>query len=334
VQVRVVTFVTLNVRTDTTICLSDSVLLYASGNGLQYTWTQHPTIGNLNSPITAALPTGNTVYTVTARIGRCTTTGNLSVVTIPYPTANAGSDTIICFNSDAQLNASIIGSAFTWTPASTLNNPNILNPIASPNITTTYILSVTDALGCPKPKKDSIVVTVLPKIIPDAGNDTAVVVGQPLQFNATGGTDYLWSPGTGLSAVDIPDPIGQYDGSFDSIRYMVLVFDQAGCVDSAFIKVKVFKTEPIVFVPSAFTPNKDGKNDTFRPIAVGLTTIEYFRVFNRWGQLVFSTTTNGHGWDGKIRGVEQATGTFVWLVKGVDFTGKSVFQKGTVTLIK
>ena len=99
-------------------------------------------------------------------------------------------------------------------------------------------------------------------------------------------------------------------------------------------KVKIFKTNPQVFVPTAFTPDGDGRNDLFRPIAVGISRIEYFRVFNRWGQLVFSTTVNGKGWDGRIGGKEQGSGTFVWLVKGVDYTGKTFFAKGTVTLIR
>ncbi len=105
-------------------------------------------------------------------------------------------------------------------------------------------------------------------------------------------------------------------------------------MDSAFVTVRVFKTNPQVFVPTGFTPNGDGKNDVIRPIAVGLTKLEYFQIFNRWGQLVFSTTTSGRGWDGKIGGKEQGTGVYVWVVKGVDFTGKSVFAKGTVTLIR
>ena len=61
---------------------------------------------------------------------------------------------------------------------------------------------------------------------------------------------------------------------------------------------------------------------------------EYFRVYNRWGQLVFSTTVNGHGWNGEISGRPQTTNTFVWLVKAIDYTGKPIFQKGTSTLIR
>jgi gliding motility-associated-like protein len=159
-------------------------------------------------------------------------------------------------------------------------------------------------------------------------------VGQPLQLNASGGEGYLWSPPTGLTSTTVFNPMAFLNGSIDSIRYVVQVTDEKGCVDSADIIVKVFKTNPQIFVPTGFTPNGDGLNETVKPIAVGIDKIEYFRVYNRWGQLVFSTTINGHGWDGRIGGKLQGSNTYVWLVKARDYTGKQVFQKGTVTLIR
>jgi gliding motility-associated-like protein len=114
----------------------------------------------------------------------------------------------------------------------------------------------------------------------------------------------------------------------------VNVYNESDCVDSAFITVKIFRTVPQVFVPTAFTPNGDGRNDRIRPIAVGIKKIEYFSVFNRWGQLVFHTTVNGEGWDGRIKGKEQGTAVFVWIVKAVDYLGNEFFAKGTVTLIR
>lgn len=167
-----------------------------------------------------------------------------------------------------------------------------------------------------------------------AGRDTSVIVGQPLQFNGTGGTGYLWTPGTSLSSTSIPDPIGNYDGSFDNIRYKLIVTDQAGCADSAYITVRIFKTVPSVFVPTGFTPNNDGLNDVVKPIAVGMKQINYFSVYNRWGQLVFTTRINGQGWNGRIKGELQGTGVYVWMVSAEDYTGKAYFQKGTVTLIR
>ncbi|MGE5521694.1 MAG: gliding motility-associated C-terminal domain-containing protein, partial [Candidatus Dadabacteria bacterium] len=174
----------------------------------------------------------------------------------------------------------------------------------------------------------------LPKVNAFAGKDTAVVVNESLQFNATGGISYSWTPATSLSNSSIANPVAIYDGSFDSIRYFVVVKDESGCQDVAQVKVRVFKTNPQIFVPTAFTPNGDGINDIIKPIPVGITRFDYFRIYNRWGQLVFSTTTAGEGWNGKIGGRDQGTGTFVWIVRGQDFTGKVVFGKGTVTLIR
>jgi gliding motility-associated-like protein len=155
-----------------------------------------------------------------------------------------------------------------------------------------------------------------------------------LQLNASGGENYEWTPPTGLNNITIANPISSLNGNIDSIRYKVYVTDLLGCLDSATMLVKIFRTNPQIFVPTGFTPNGDGLNDVLKPIAVGIDRIEYFRVYNRWGQLVFSTTVNGHGWDGQISGKPQTTNTFVWLVKAVDYTGKPVFQKGTSTLIR
>jgi gliding motility-associated-like protein len=335
VRVRVVDFVTLAAMKDTVICLGDSLRLSAITDGLRFNWTPAATINNPTLLSPNALPVNNpTTYQLTSTIGSCNATDDVKVTMVPYPGSNAGPDTVICYNSTALLHGSIVGSAFTWTPSNTLNNPNSLNPLATPQGTTAYILSVTDVLGCPKPKRDTVLVTVLPKVNAFAGKDTAVVVGQPLQLNATGGVTYLWSPSTGLNNTAINNPTGNYNGSFDSIVYKVVVRDQANCSDSDFVLVKIFRTNPQIFVPTAFTPNGDGHNDFFRPIPVGISRFEYFRVYNRWGQLVYSSVDLETGWDGKIKGKAQASNTFVWVVKGVDYTGKEVSAKGTVTLIR
>ena len=334
VLVRVVDHVTLNVGTDTTSCQGDPVQLHVVSNGLQYSWT--PT-ANLNDPTIQnpiATPTTTTPYTVVARIGSCLAQGTLTVYTVPYPFVYAGADTTICYNTSAQLHGTFRGTSYTWTPTNYVNNPNSANPIATPPKTTPFVLTVYDTIGCPQPARDTVIVNVLPRIFAYAGEDTAVVIGQPLQLNASGGVSYIWTPPTGLSATNIPDPVGIYDGSIDSIRYRVDVFNSIGCSVPDFVTVKIYKTNPQVFVPTAFTPNNDGLNDFIRPIAVGIQKINYFRVYNRWGQMVFSTIRDGHGWDGRIGGVSQATNTYVWMVSAVDYLGKPFFQKGTVTLIR
>lgn len=334
VRVRVVGFVTLNEMADTTICATDPVQLQVSSDGLQFQWTPAPAVSNATIQNPVGIAGGTQTYTVTATIGSCRATKDINVFAVPYPIANAGNDTTLCYNTPGQLNGSHDGSSFTWTPVNYLSNPNILNPVVTPPRTTQYVLSSFDTRGCPKPGRDTVLITLLPKIQPFAGRDTAVIIGQPLQFNAEGGLSYLWTPSTGLSNPGIANPIGIYDGSFDDIRYRVDVFNAAGCFDSAFIHVKIFKTVPSIFVPTAFTPNNDGLNDVIRPIAVGMKEIRYFRIYNRWGQLVFHTTTNGQGWDGRINGSPQATNVFVWMVSATDYLGNPYFRKGTVTLIR
>ena len=334
VRVRVVDHVTLQASNDTTICQGDAAQLYTTGDGLHFSWTPAANFNDATLPNPIAVTNSTTNYQVTATIGHCSATDNVTVSTVPYPVVNAGDDTSVCYNTSARLHGSIVASVFTWVPQGSLSNPNTLNPVASPKQTTSYVLTVTDTLGCPKPARDTIVVVVLPKVNAFAGNDTAVVIGQMLHFHATGGINYLWSPAAGLDNINIADPSATYDGSIDSIRYKVLVSDEKNCSDSDFINVKIFKTNPQIFVPTAFTPNGDGVNDLFRPIGVGIKSIEYFRVYNRWGELVFSTTVNGQGWDGKISGTPQATNTFVWIVRGIDYLDKPFVKKGTVTLIR
>jgi gliding motility-associated-like protein len=161
-----------------------------------------------------------------------------------------------------------------------------------------------------------------------------VVINQPLQFNGTGGVNYVWSPATGLSSTVIFNPIGIYSASVDSVKYKLVVTDAIGCADSAYVTVKVFKTAPSVFVPTAFTPNNDGLNDTIYPISVGIKKINYFSIFNRYGQLVFKTTQDRHGWDGNINNKAQGSGVYVWMVSAVDYLDRAIFLKGTVTLIR
>ena len=67
---------------------------------------------------------------------------------------------------------------------------------------------------------------------------------------------------------------------------------------------------------------------------MGISELKFFSIYNRWGKLLFTTSKNGAGWDGTINGQQQGSGTFVWVVKAVDYTGRAYLKKGTVTLIR
>ena len=330
VFVNVKTFVTLNAGPDTTICLTDTIRLNPNSDALSYRWAPTGSLNNPNIKNPIARPPGNITYTVTGNIGKCQATDAISIVTVPYPTVQTSNDTVICYGDQAQLFASG-GNDYRWSPAAGLNNNRIPNPIASPVISTVYRVAVVENKGCPKPTFDSVRVRVVPPVPAFAGHDTAVVVGQPLQLNASGGTGYRWSPSSGLSNANIRNPIANLS---EDAKYSVRVNTPEGCFAIDTINIRVFKTAPDIFVPTAFTPNNDHKNDFLIPIPVGISQFDYFRVYNRYGELVFSTKETGQGWDGKINGKDQGTATFVWYVKGTDYTGKVIFKKGTSTLIR
>ncbi len=164
-----------------------------------------------------------------------------------------------------------------------------------------------------------------------AGNDTIAAVGQPIQLQASGGDLYKWTPQSGLNDANISNPVATVQ---NDITYAVTVSSAtAGCPTTDSIFVKAYKG-PAFYVPTAFTPNGDGKNDVFRFVAAGITEIYYFKIFNRYGQLVYRSISPSTGWNGSFNGKPQTTGIYVWLIEGKDYLGNNIKRKGTVTLIK
>ena len=330
VLVNVVSRVSLNLKSDTAICLTDTATLNINSNGLHYVWTPSNSITDNTEKFPSVFPLQNTNYHVVSSIGKCSAEGNIMVRVVPYPEANAGNDTIVCFPDSYQLNASG-GSIYSWSPAIFLNDSQIPNPVTSPQESVRYIVEVKDVLGCPKPTYDSVVIMV-EKLVADAGpRDTSIVTNQPLQLHGTGSDFFLWSPSTGLNNPKISNPVAILA---NGQRYILQVTSAAGCIAIDTIDVNVYKVKPDFYVPDAFTPNGDGLNDAFRPILIGMKSLKLFKVYNRLGQLVFSTNVQKRGWDGTINGNPQDAGVFVWMAEGEDYLGKIIFKKGTVTLIR
>ena len=179
--------------------------------------------------------------------------------------------------------------------------------------------------------------TIVEKVIvedfkPFAGNDTIIVKGESVQFDATGGTNYSWSPGTNLNATDIYNPLGYYPDT-GTFTYYVFVTSEFGCSGYDTIKVSVVNQAEF-FIPTAFTPNGDGLNDLFRPVAVGYRSLTYFRVFNRWGEMVYNSNILESGWDGNYDNHRAEMGTYYWEIAFVDRFGKQSTLKGDVTLVR
>ena len=167
---------------------------------------------------------------------------------------------------------------------------------------------------------------------PFAGNDTTIIKGESILFNASGGSQYTWSPATNLSDTTINNPTGFYPDT-GHFTYYVYVVSPYGCSGYDTIQVTVVN-QAAFFVPTAFTPNGDGKNDLFRPIAIGYRALNYFRVFNRWGQEVYFGQNLETGWDGTYSNKQADMGTYFWEISFTDRFGKPGSLKGDVTLLR
>lgn len=299
--------------------------------------------------------TSNMLFRVIVQNGVCPAdTSSIAAITqiaTPFPAASfSPADTTICFGTTALLNANITtGTSYTWIHTQALSGntggnistlPYPVSVTAAPVTNANYILSVQNA-GCPNSLLDTFVVRVLPAINVFAGNDTSIVIGQPLVFNSSAdssATSYLWTPATGLNNPNILRPTAILtDAMLNGVyfkKYALTVKNVIGCSATDTIVLRIFKTAPSIFVPNAFTPNGDGNNDVLRPILAGIQRLDYFRIFNRYGQLVFQTSTPGEGWNGFFKGVQQDTNTFVYMVQAMDYLGNLLQQKGTSILIR
>jgi len=339
VTVNVLDFIAVDAGADSTMCITDTITLHPSSEALGYVWSASS--GEVVQPVKfpQVVPNQSTMYYVTANLGKCQAKDSVYIKAVPYPIANAGNDVSICYGSRGQLNAQITGRTFNWSPASTLLNPNSLQPIVGPVRNTIYTLTVSDTIGCPKTVTDEVQVIVRDPVTIQVVKDTAVVINQPLQLiarsNYDNGTSFQWTPAFGLNNAFISNPVAMFNASTnDSIVYTVRATIPEGCFAEAKVNIKVFKTEPEIFVPTAFTPNNDFKNDVLKAIPVGIKKFYYLRIYNRWGQMVFQTNDALKGWDGTLMGNKQESGTYVFATEGIDFTDKLIFRKGTVVLIR
>lgn len=258
------------------------------------------------------------------------------VVVKPPPVPDAGNDLTLCYGTTERLHGSG-GVQYHWSPSTYLSNPNISNPVikSPPPGVYTYLLNVSDSYGCNSLQPASVKVTILQPVKIFAGNDTSITVNQPLQLHATdltnsGFINFSWSPSFGLNNSFINDPVSILGSD---ITYVITASTAEGCVATDDIKIKVY-AEADLYVPTAFTPNGDGLNDLLKVIPVGIKELKFFNVYNRWGQLVFTTKDYTKGWDGKVAGALQSTFTFVWVAEGIDYKGNIIMRKGTVTLIR
>ena len=340
VKVNVLDFITVDAGRDTTICLNDTIQLTPITRGLSFRWSPANLLDDPTKRNPNATPRGTTTYRVIANLGKCQDTDSVTITTIPYPLSVAGPDTSICFSSSAILRGNAEGIRFQWSPTTGLTNPNSLVTEARPQKTTIYSLLAFDNKGCPKPGISTVEVKVIPSVVLFAGRDTSIVFGQPIQFSASSNVAFnSWSPATGLNDITSLTPVltlAQSDvlPGTDFLTYRLKGTTPEGCNAEDDLVIRIFSTGPSIFVPNAFTPNRDGLNDNIRPILAGIQRLEFFRVFNRYGQIVFESNEPESSWNGTFNGNPQGSGAFVYQVQAIDYEGKVLRQSGTFVLIR
>jgi gliding motility-associated-like protein len=335
VTIPLVDNLTLTMGVGTTICQGKGTVLPASSNAATFAWSPAAGLSSVSVQDPVASPSATTMYSLVATLGVCTQTAPVTITVLPAPVADAGASDTVCPGKSVQLQGSG-GVQYAWTPATYLSDSAIANPVVGrPAGSIIYSLTVVGANGCSSLQPATVLVDVTPPPVVFAGDDTAVLVGQPVPLNAVdvnnlGFSSYQWSPPSGLSDPSIQDPVAQIAGN---ITYSVTATTAGGCEGTGSIVIVVVRG-PDIIVPNAFTPNGDGHNDVLRVDALGIRDFQYFKVFNRWGREVFTSANTGVGWDGTVGGQFSPMGTYVWVASGLDFQGRVVLRRGTVILIR
>ena len=342
--------------TNPTSCTSSDGTIYLSGltpnsfYAVQYTKngevpTTYNFTANSSGVITIANLSAGTYTDISAALNGC-----LSNIVGPFtlvdPFAPATpvltSNSPLCTGSTLNLTANNVptGGTYSWIGPGGFTS-SLPNPIR-PNLTTamsgTYGLIVTLNNCSSIQALTNVVIGDYP--IVNLGPDLLLPYGSQYTFNPTiqNGpiSNYLWAPPTNLSCTTCLSPVADIKMG---ITYSLEVTNIFGCKASDTINIKVICENSQVFIPNAFTPDGDGINDIFMIRGSGPITIKYFRIFNRWGEVVFERNNfppnnPSYGWDGKIKGVVGPPDVFVYTAEVMCDNGTSFIYKGNVSLLK
>lgn len=261
----------------------------------------------------------------------CTTVDTFYLKAYPSTTLTVQTPSSICQGMSEALSATEIGGGkFKWTPAEGLSNDTIANPVAKPKKTTEYEVSITNQYGC----RDSAYVTVRVYDIPfaNAGQNKVILTKDSITLNGSvTGSDinYYWSPSSSMDDNHSLNP-KVYPPS--DMTYTLNAVSTEGCgTSTSIVSVKVYSD---LFIPNAFTPNGDGKNDKFKILPLNEYKIIAFVIYDRMGQALFKGKNTSDGWDGTFKGIPQSTGTYIYYLELEGPIHQRIFKKGTLLLIR
>lgn len=321
-EVSVVTDLPEAVLADTAICLGATVLLTAAQADL-YAWHPANGIAILDQGTASVSPTLPTLYVVELN-NPCGTTFDSAFVDVHEVIASAWPDTVICPGTSVQLHASG-GSLYHWSPTAGLSSDAIADPLAAPGANTVYTVLVSDSIGCSDDATAEVTLHPLPVIA--AGPDLVVEYGDVVQLNATGEGIWSWAPLDNPADSSNAAPFVQPE---ESTSYTVTTTSELGCKNTDVLVVIVAGS---LYLPNTFTPNGDSYNDTFGAWGKEIGQFELL-VFNRWGELIWSTDQLTGRWDGTYQGVASPIDTYVWRVTATELSGRHHEAVGHVNLVR
>lgn len=262
----------------------------------------------------------------------CKDTAEHEIIVFPKPIAQSHNDTTICFGDTIALWVNG-GNSYHWNNEQYLSDDSSALTLAWPDTTTTFQIEVYNQFNCIDTA--FIRVEVLPPPIEDPLNisDTSIIIGEYIDLDATAGEklNYSWRPKEGLNCNNCPTPRAQ---PLINTTYIVNISDPFGCYNfNDTINIEVIEKYSLE-VPNAFSPNGDGNNDIIYAKGWGLKKLIAFKIFNRYGELVFESNDFDKGWDGTYKGKPQNMETYVYTVEAETYSGKVLSRKGNISLLR
>jgi len=313
------------------LCQGDTVeLTVLTKEKSDFLWWKPIGLSSDTAKTVKAYPKDTTKYYIRAtNIHKCTLTDSF-IINVQKPIQPYATRPVrICKGKFIDLYAEG-GLYYLWRPNYNINDTLSRTPQVSPDSFFTYTIYISNDCFLDSLKVD-VYVDSLPKV--DVGKDTSIYRGQEITIGARTVAEKLeWFPKRELETSPFVKEIRV--SPRDTTRYWIEATDVHGCIGRDSINVFVYGKN-VMLIPTGFSPNGDGINDEFRIVKhLNIRSISYFKVFNRWGEKIFTTTDINKGWDGNFEEEKSPVGVYVWYVEAYTYDNERIVQSGNVTLIR